>query len=176
MPAVKRQRKALRYQYRVLWKYQGSKHVHELRGDRPLTVLKMLRRVATKTPWLGIGRSALRKSWARLCMRLNVPFDVVSGLSPREVAVRIQETFPRLEWCRVEHRQVGDWTETIDPLNTLRTPTTDAGDARTEKLFDDIGAMGTVELDNWRSTISADFLARRKTASNNRELRKPEVE
>lgn len=172
MPSVKRQRRQLRYQYRVLWKYAGSKHVHELRGDKPSPVLKMLRRVATKTPWLGMGRLALRKAWARLCMRLNVPFDAVGGLQPREVAQRIQDTFPRLEWVRVEHRQVGDWTETIDPLNTLRTGTTDAADARVEKMFDEVGAMDAEALDSWRSIVSEEFRAGRKTASNNRELQK----
>lgn len=173
MPALRRTPKALKYQYRLLWKYVGSKTLHELRGDKPATVLKMLRRVATPAPWLGTGRTTLRKAWARLTMRLGVPYDAISGLGPKDVILRIQQTFPKLEWVRVEHRQVGEWVETIDPLNTLRSPSSDRSDARTVELFERVSKMTTAELDDWRSRISDDFLAGRKTASNNRELVKP---
>lgn len=169
---AKAQRIQQRFQYRLLWNYQGSRRVHELRADKPAPILKMLRRVATKVPWLGMGRTALRKGWARLCMRLGVPFEAVEGLSPRDVAQRIQDTFPRLEWCRVEHRQVGEWVETLDPLNTLRTAGTDKTDATTEALFDDVATWETAKLDEWRTRITPEFLAGRKTASNNRERAK----
>lgn len=174
-PRVKRQAQALKYQYRLLWHYVGSKNTHEFRGDRQATVLKMLRRVATPAPWLGMSRGQVKKGWARLCMRMNVPFEMVAGFSPKEMALRIQATFPLLDWVRVEHRQVGEWVETIDPLNTLRTPTSDRADARTTAMFAEIEAMSQAQLDAWRSRISADFLAARKTRSNNRELVTPEV-
>lgn len=167
---AKRQQRALKYQYRLLWKYTGSKKVHELRADTTSTVLKMLRRVATKTPWLGVGRAALRKAWSRLCFRLNIPYDAIAGLSPREVIQRIQDTFPELEWVRVEFRQVGQWTEMIDPLNNLRTASSDKQDARTEQLFDDISQWSQAQLDDWRTHVTDEFLqTMRKTVLNNRE-------
>lgn len=169
MPA-KRQKRAPKFQYRLLWRYTGSKTAHELRADSPAPILRMLRRVATKTPWLGCGRMVLRKAWSRLCFRLNVPFDAISGLAPKDVVQRIQDSFPKLDWIRVEHRQVGDWVETIDPLNTLRTDRTDKDDARTTALFEEVAGWDTQTLDDWRTRVEDDYRLRtRKTASNNRE-------
>lgn len=124
---------------------------------------------------MGVNRSVLRKAWSRLCFRLNVPFDAIGGLGPREVVQRIQDSFPRLEWVRVEHRQVGEWVQTIDPLNSLRTGASEAADARTAKMFEEISAMSPEQLDEWRTRVSDEYrLRERKSAANNRELVKPE--
>lgn len=164
------QQRAMQYQYRLLWKYAGSHRVHELRADKTGPILKMLRRVATQTPWLGTGKSVLRKAWARLCFRLDVPFDVVAGLGPREVVQRIQDTFPKLDWVRVEHRQVGPWVQTLDPLNTLRSRTNDIADAKTEKMFDEVESWTPEQLDAWRARVSDEYRVQRRNAvSNNRE-------
>lgn len=173
MPIAKKQTRQLKYQYRLLWKYQGGRKVHELRSERPAAVLRMLRRVATDTPWFGVGRRILRKAWARLCFRMNIPFAAIAGLPPKDVIVRIQETFPKLDWVRVEHRQVGNWVETIDPLNTLRTPGTDREDVRTEAMFALVSAMTPEELDKWRTVVTDDYLAGRKTMLNNRDNAQP---
>lgn len=167
---AKRQRVEQRFQFRLLWKYKGAKKVHELRSDTPAPALNMLRRVATTTPWMGVTKGQLRKAWARLQMRLELQAAAIKHFGPREVIQKIQDTFPELEWVRVEHRQVGEWVEQINPLVTLHTEKSIRADKRTVKMFETIEAMTSEELDAWRKFVSPEYLAGRKANSNNREL------
>jgi|SRR6185295_103049 len=161
MPVKKRPFKQA-FQYRLIWRYVGDRRTRELRADRPLPVLNMLRRIGTNEPWTGTTKSSLKRAWARLCLRLGVPFAQVEGLGPREVVKRIQDSYPRLDWIRVEQRQVGEWTETIDPLNALRQAGSDKTDAKRAELFDHIASLPPEELDKWRSYVTDDYRGRHK--------------
>lgn len=148
-------RRAQTFQYRLLWKHRTQKGpAHELVSERPLTILKMLRRLCSEEPWTGAAKSNLRRGWAYLAMRRRLLWHEVVDLSVREVQKQIQAYWGPLEWLRVEFRQVGPWTEMLDPLDNLKQPkVTERWDIKAGKNLAEVEAMTREELDAWRKRI-----------------------
>lgn len=138
------------YEYRLLWAYKGRKSRSVMLAQRPGRILRHLKRVATDKPWEGATLTAVRKGWVRLSLMLDVPFDTVADLPAREVMTRIQAAYPTVDFIRVEWRQVGEWTELIDPLANLVTAATASSDRRLESLYARLDSMSTEELNLWR--------------------------
>ena len=107
--------------------------------------------MATTEPWMGATEMNVRRGWARLSYMLGVPFETVSGIPPREVMRRIQAAYPELDFIRVEFRQVGPWTELLDPLANLVTVGGARADKRMNDFYDKIEQMTPADLDAWRS-------------------------
>jgi hypothetical protein len=133
-----------------VWKYKGARTSSVQLAQLPSRTLRLLRRIGTNTPWTGATKTSIRKCWARLAFVLDSPWDSVASLSAKEAILAIQHTYPALEWIRVEWRQVGEWTDMLDPLTHLRTPSTLAAERRLEALFETLDGMTREELDNWR--------------------------
>lgn len=142
--------KPRRFEYRLIWAYQGSKTRKVVLAQQPSRILKRLRRLATTEPWMGATITALRKSWNHLKLKQELQWEDVAGLGIREVMLQIQRSYPDLDFIRVEFRQVGDWVQMLEPEHRLRTPTTNASDERQLALLARIEAMPPDELDNWR--------------------------
>lgn len=147
MPAERRTHK---YQYRLVWKYQGQKSVRKLIASSPTTILRMLMRVGTDEPWMGINPTQLKRTWAWLARRLNVNFDAVADVTPRNALLGLRDSFPALEYIRVETRQVAPWVEFLDPLVNLRTPSSDKMDTKRLATLAEVEGMTRAELDAWR--------------------------
>lgn len=160
--AVKRR---LFYEYRVRWGHVGGDKSKDrvVQSEKLAPVLSALRRVGTDTPWMGSNKTSFRKCWARLCFRLDVPFTAVADMSVRDVLRAIQASFGKLRFITVEFRQVGQWTELLDPLDSLRSANQDKLDKKRLDTLDQIGAMTREDLDKWRAYLSEDYrLARRR--------------
>jgi len=160
--AVKRR---LFYEYCVRWGHVGGDKSKDrvVQSEKLAPVLSALRRVGTDTPWMGSNKTSFRKCWARLCFRLDVPFTAVASMSVREVLLAIQASFGKLRFITVEFRQVGQWTELLDPLDSLRSVNQDKLDKKRLDTLDQIGAMTREDLDKWRAYLSEDYrLARRR--------------
>jgi hypothetical protein len=138
------------YQYRLVWKYRAEKRARLLVSDRPNAIRRMLRRVGSDKPELGVTPTQLKRSWAWLARRLDVGFEAVSHIEPREILFRLRDSFPRLEYVRVEQRQVGPWVEMLDPLNNLMTGSTLKAEEKRAALLERVQAMTREELDAWR--------------------------
>lgn len=141
-----------KFEYRLVWRYKGTGRTSQLMAQRQLRILRLLRRLATNEPWRGATIQSLRKSWMRLSLMSDMPWDAVQGLKAKEVILRIQASYPEIEFIRVEWRQVGAWTEMLDPLTNLVTNTTQNSDRRLQAVYDMVEAMGPEELDTWRMT------------------------
>lgn len=139
-----------RYEYRLVWGYKGSKAKQVKIAQQPTRVLRMLRRLATDEPWMGASIGSLRKAWNHLQLRTEVAWEAVSERTLRDVMLAIQQTYPELDYIRVEFRQVGPWVEQLDPMRTLRTVTSEAADVRQLALVDKVEGMSREELDTWR--------------------------
>lgn len=151
-----------KFQYRIVWGYKnkpGNKRM--LKAESPHKVLRTLRRMATTEPWMGATESNVRRGWARLSFMLGVPFETVSDVPPKEVMRRIQAAYPELDFVRVEFRQVGPWTELLDPLANLTTPATARMDQRLNEFYEKIEQMTPADLDAWRSIPAAEADAQR---------------
>lgn len=142
------------FQYRLLWQYRGQKTVHVLAAERPLTILKMVRRLCGTEPWRGATKMQIKRGWAHLARRLGVVFSAVAGIGPRDLFLRIQQAYGELNWLRVEFRQVGPWVEMQDPLENLQEPGTAKWDARCERNMAEIEAMTPEQLDAWRVNLN----------------------
>lgn len=138
------------FEYRLVWAYKGSPVRHLKISQQPSGVLKMLRRLATSEPWMGTGVGQMRKAWNHYQMRTELDWATVAPMTLKAVMLAIQRSYPELDYIRVEFRQVGAWTAQLDPLNTLRSSTADATEARQTALVERIEAMPREELDNWR--------------------------
>lgn len=139
-----------RYQYRLVWQYKGQTRKRILVAEQPSRVLRMLRRIGTRQPWLGVTEIQFRRAWAWLARRLYVPFAAVADIPADDILLRLQDSFPALDYIRVEHRQVGEWTELLDPLHTLRTPSASKIVAKAEAVAEKARHMSRAELDAWR--------------------------
>jgi hypothetical protein len=143
------------FQYRLLWKYRSQKYQpHELVSERPLTILKMLRRLCAAEPWMGATANNLRGCWAYLASVEHLLWHEVVDLSVREAQLRIQSHWGPLEWLRVEFRQVGPWVEMLDPLDNLKEPGTEKWDIRARANFAKVEGMTREELDNYRVRLA----------------------
>ena len=146
-----KRRRRFSYQFRLVWRYKGQRRIRTLVSDRPDVVLRMLRRVGTDEPWMGVTSIQFRRCWAWLARRLGVDFAAVADISPRQALLSLRDSFPPLEYIRVESRQVAPWTEMLDPLQSLRTPGTPKADAKkvaTLTLAERMAREKT--LDTWR--------------------------
>mgnify|MGYP001584059444 CR=1 FL=1 len=147
-----KQTRRRKYQYRVVWGYKGRPGERRMvKAENPYKALRTLRRMATTEPWMGATEMNVRRGWARLSYMLGVPFETVSGIPPREVMRRIQAAYPELDFIRVEFRQVGPWTELLDPLANLVTVGGARADKRMNDFYDKIEQMTPADLDAWRS-------------------------
>lgn len=138
------------FQYRLVWKYRGEHRPRYFVADRPASVLRMLRRVATDQPELGVTPTQFKRAWAWLARRIGVSFPAVAEIPPAEILIRLRDSFPRLEYVRVEQRQVGAWAETLDPLVTLRTPAIAKSEAKRQELVNVLQTFTREQLDAWR--------------------------
>ena len=143
--------RARRFEYRVCWVYQGGKAVHSKIMAMPQQVLSHVRLLVSPHPWIGARKTHLRSVWNRLAARLDVPVADLAHLPLREACLALRATFPPLDWMRVEFRQVGRWTEMVEPLAYLHTPQTDQADARSAALLAWVEAMTPEELQKWRA-------------------------
>jgi hypothetical protein len=147
MPAKK-----FSYQYRLVWRYKGEKRNRYYVSDNPGSVLAMMWRVGTASPQRGVTATQFRRAWAWYARRLNVSVAAVADISPADILVRLQESFPRLDYIRVEQRQVAPWVEMLDPvecIHNLRPKTIDA-EAKRERFFVHVAEMSREQLDAWR--------------------------
>jgi hypothetical protein len=138
------------FQYRLYWKYRTEKSPRQYVSDRAFTVLQLMRRIGTKEPWTGCTETQLKRSWAYLARRQNVPFEAVAELGLRQALLNLQATFPKLEYIRVEMRQVGEWTTVIDPVRKLATVYTERAAQKRAKVVATIETMTRQQLDAWR--------------------------
>jgi hypothetical protein len=143
-------RRHFTYQYRLVWKYVGEKNARQHVSDRAFAILQMMRRIGTKEPWTGCTETQMKRSWAYLARRLNQPFEVVAEMSLRQALVALQASFPKLEYIRVEMRQVADWVQVVDPMRVLATRASDKRAMRSATLVDSVDALSRSELDAWR--------------------------
>lgn len=144
--------RAKKFEYRLLWRYKGSKRVGSLMAQRQLRILRFLRRIGTTEPWRGATTQALRKGWMRLSLMCDLPFSEVADLPAKDVMARIQRAYPDVDFIRVEYRQVGEWTEMIDPLTYLESDATNNADRRLAALYAQVEGMTEAQLNNWRLT------------------------
>lgn len=141
-----------KFEYRIVWRYKGKHRTGQLMAQRQLRILRFLRRLATNEPWRGATIQTLRKCWMRLSLMSDVPFDEIQHLRAEEVLTRIQQTYPEVEFARVEWRQVGAWTEMLDPLVNLQTEATENSDRRLAAIYAQVAEMTTEQLNTWRLT------------------------
>jgi hypothetical protein len=139
-------------QYRLVWKYEGQKHPRILVSDNSNSILRMLRRVGTDEPWMGVTPVQFKRCWAWVARRLNIDFGAVAHMGPREALLALRDSFPKLEYIRVDSRQVAPWVELIDPLESLRTMSTGRADQKRLALFEEAESMSEEELAAWRWT------------------------
>jgi hypothetical protein len=147
MPAKK-----FSYQYRLVWRYKGEKRNRYYVSDNPGSVLAMLWRVGTDKPWRGVTATQFRRAWAWYARRLNVSVEAVKDISPLEILTRLQESFPVLDYIRVEQRQTAPWVEMLDPvsnIHNLRPKTIDVEEKRS-KFRVTVARWSREELDAWR--------------------------
>lgn len=163
--------KAHRYEFRLLWRYKGRAKSVSMLAQQSTAILRHLRRIGTDKPWEGATIATIRKSWLRLSLMLEVPFETIADLKAREVIARIQAAYPELEFIRVEHRQVGEWVETMDPLKHLCSPKTPMHDAKLEALYTKLDGMTRAELDVWRALPSTADKVRHSYAKHDRDRR-----
>jgi hypothetical protein len=138
------------YQYRLVWRYAGEKRDRTYVSDSPSSVLRMLRRIGTDEPWMGCSPTQIKRCWAWICRRLGVPFEAVADLSAKQALLKLRDSYPPLEYIRVEQRQVAPWTEMLDPLTSLRTASADRTDKRRQQNIETVEAMTREQLDAWR--------------------------
>lgn len=150
VPGVPPQLRRFKYQYRLVWAYKGQPRPRRLMAESAQRILRALRRIATTEPWRGTTQTTLKKAWVRLAFLMDAPFEVVEGMGPREVIQRIQDAYGPLDFVRVEYRQVGQWTEMLDPLANLPTAGTANGDAKMARFYDKVEQMTPEQLNAWR--------------------------
>lgn len=138
------------YQYRLYWKYKGEKAPRQLVSDRAFSVLQLMRRIGTDQPWTGCTETQLKRSWAYLARRQNVTFEAVAELGIKQALLNLQATFPKLEYIRVEMRQVGEWTAVLDPVRKLATIYTERAAKKRATAVARIEALTREQLDAWR--------------------------
>lgn len=138
------------YQFRLYWKYKGEKAPRQMVSDRAFAVLQLMRRVGTSEPWTGCTETQLKRSWAYLARRQNVPFETVAELSLRQALLNLQATFPKLEYIRVEMRQVAEWTTVIDPVRKLATVYTERAERKRRARLLELETFTREQLDAWR--------------------------
>lgn len=143
-------RRRFDYQYRLVWKYASEKAPRQFVSDRAFAVLQLMRRIGTKEPWTGCTETQMKRSWAYVARRQNVPFEAVAEMSLRQALLALQASFPKLEFIRVEMRQVAEWTTVIDPVRALATEYTERAMAKRAKTVAAIEAMTREQLDAWR--------------------------
>jgi hypothetical protein len=139
------------YEYRIVWRYKGSVGKHSQIYQRPGYALRALHRLSKTHLHLGLPLSRLKRAWVRLAYRLGVPFEAVKTFKVRDVLTRVAATYGSLSELRIEHRQVGEWTELIDPIRNLRTGRTASYEAERLALLAKLDAMSQEELDKWRA-------------------------
>lgn len=138
------------FQYRLYWKYKTEKAARQLVSDRAFAVLQLMRRIGTNEPWTGCTETQLKRSWAYLARRMDVPFEAVAELSLRQALLNLQATFPALEYIRVEMRQVAEWTTVIDPVRKLATVYTERAEKKRRARLVELEALTRAQLDAWR--------------------------
>lgn len=138
------------YQYRLVWYYKGEEHPRQFVSDRAFSVLQLMRRIGTDEPWTGCTETQLKRSWAYLARRQNVDFSVVAELSLRQALLNLQATFPKLEYIRVEMRQVAEWTTVIDPVRKLATVYTERAERKRRARLGELEQLTREQLDAWR--------------------------
>ena len=138
------------FQYRLVWSYKGEKNPRQFVSDRAFSVLQLMRRIGTDMPWTGCTETQLKRSWAYLARRQNVPFETVAELGLKQALLNLQATFPKLEYIRVEMRQVGLWTPVIDPVRKLATVYTERAAQKRATVVARIEQMTREQLDAWR--------------------------
>lgn len=150
MTTTTRRSRRFDYQYRLFWKYKGEKNPRQFVSDRAFAVLQLMRRIGTDMPWTGCTETQLKRSWAYLARRQNVPFETVAELGLKQALLNLQATFPKLEYIRVEMRQVGTWTPVIDPVRKLATVYTERAAQKRATVVATIEQMTRQQLDAWR--------------------------
>jgi hypothetical protein len=124
------------YQYRLVWRREGDLHDRRKVFNAAQPTYKFITRLAMESPWRGAGKVFLRRSWAFLARRLQVPMAAVLGYSTRDAVQALRDNNPKLVWLRVEMRQVAPWVEMLNPLDILRTKNTAKAEARAEEYCD----------------------------------------
>jgi hypothetical protein len=147
MPAKK-----FSYQYRLVWRYKGEKRNRYYVSDNPGSVLAMLWRVGTDKPYRGVTQTQFRRAWAWYARRLNVSIEAVKAISPLDILTRLQESFPVLDFVRVEQRQVAPWVEMLDPVTNIHLlrPKTITAEEKRHAFWVSVARMTPEELDAWR--------------------------
>lgn len=138
------------FQFRLVWKYKTERHPRQMVSDRAFAVLQLMRRIGTREPWTGCTETQLRRSWAYLARRQNVDFSVVAELGIKQALLNLQATFPKLEYIRVEMRQVAEWVQVIDPVRKLATASTERAAKRKRERLAVLEQMTREQLDAWR--------------------------
>lgn len=145
-------RRHFSFQYRLVWHYKGEKSARHFVSDRAFAVLQLMRRIGTKTPWVGYSEGRMKGVWTYLARRQHVPFEAVAEMSLKQAALALQASFPALIYIRVEMRQVAEWTTVIDPMRSLTTVYTARTMKRLAKALARVEGMTRDELDTWRWT------------------------
>ncbi len=86
--------------------------------------------------------------------RLRIVLYHIPQVSGVALSHTVVETLCRIskqiDWLRVEMRAVGTWTEVMDPLNTLKSVSTDATYAKKAELFERLNSLTRGESEAWR--------------------------
>lgn len=138
------------YQFQLVWKYQGEQRPRKFVSDSASVILRMLRRIGTDEPWLGVTPTQLKRAWAWVARRRQVPFEAIAAMGPKQTLLALRDSYPPLEFIRVESRQVAKWGEVLDPLTTLASNRTPKADQQKRDLVASVEAMDRATLDAWR--------------------------
>ena len=141
---------AHKLEYRVLWGLKGSPVTYQKLFQTKSSALRMVIGTATASRWLGWNPSRLRKAWWILSKRSPIPVDTIESMSLLEVVETLCRISKQIDWLRVEMRAVGTWTEVMDPLNTLKSVSTDATYAKKAELFERLNSLTQGESEAWR--------------------------
>ncbi len=146
-----RQRMLRRFEYRVVWKHKGKKYQHALLCQRSDKALRAILRVATDEPWRGMTVAQMRKSWLRYMLLSDLDWAAVESMSLQEVSRKLRDAYGKIEFIRVEWRQVGEWTEYMNPMEELlRSPYSRATMLKRDQAVAAVDAMDKDSLNAWR--------------------------
>lgn len=111
------------YQYRVVWRRKHDKADRKKVFNRGRDCYRFVLRLAGEKPWHGASRVYMRRVWAFLSKQMNVPTAAVMDYSARDAMIALREGNAKVAWMRIEMRQVGAWTEMVDPMEVLKPKT-----------------------------------------------------
>lgn len=108
------------YQYRVQWYRTGDKEKSSKIITHSSRAYRLCQQLASDTPWRGTNPRKLAQMWVALSRVMGLTLPEVLHYKTRDAALALQRNNRKIEWLRIEMRQVGQWTEMVEPLEVLK--------------------------------------------------------